>query len=273
MKKMDLLFAVLLVASVGSFFWGYDIGDFTFSQIHNHLYFQAWISLATIILSVLLAGATASIYKFTRLETFRLVPAALLVFSLGMIPIGFHNSYCKVCSDLGFCGTAHNYPDIITIIAIYISTSIYVLSESAIKDVGRALKKLWRALIIALAAIIAVMLVSLFYMQLPEPIPYKSARINPQGIVFLSVSIFSMVAGIVYVLRYRQTGNKALEGVCIQFIVTGLVQLIAAYHIFTCYWCNVEECSEFFVIGGLFILVSMYLLWRSYLPLLSRSLQ
>ncbi len=31
------------------------------------------------------------------------------------------------------------------------------------------------------------------------------------------------------------------------FLGISFLQIFPAYHIFTCYWCYIEECSEFFL--------------------------
>ncbi len=268
MKKIITLFFFLLALAMISYGKGYAIGGFHLSKVHNYFYFQSWISLAILVFCLVISYATYSVYKNTKLVGLKFVPVGLFFLSLGIIIIGFHNSYCKVCSDLGFCGTAHNYPNAISVLAVCISLVIYLALQSQDYDLKSSLKKFWHTLVFGSFIIIIILFISLFYMELPEPISYKAGRFNLQGFVFISISIFCTIAFFTFLVVYYRTRKKIFVAMSVQFIVTALVQLVAAYHIFTCYWCDIEECSEFFALGGIFILIGMFILWYSYTPIL-----
>lgn len=268
MKRSLPFFLFLFILSISFYILNFNIDGFQFSKIHYHLYFLAWMSIANLILCLILAYAVFVIYKLTNLIPLRFIPLALLFYSFGIIINCFHLSYCKICSDLGFCGTAHTYPNAISLLSICVSLILYIINQTQVNDLKLILKKLWSILLIGFLVIIVILFISLFYMDLPRPIPYKVGHFNMQGFIFIFISLFCFLSFIMFFYGYIKTHSKVLKGVSVQFVVTGLLQLISAYHITTCYWCNVEECSEFFSLSGIFILIAMFILWYSYMPLL-----
>jgi len=264
----SLLFIFLFILSIYFYISGFEINDFQFSKIHYQLYFLAWVSLGNIIFALILAYASYVVFKHTKLEAFRFIPLSLFFFVVGMIINCFHLSYCKICSDLGFCGTAHVYPNVISILSIGLSFVLYLINQVQVLELRFILRKLWIILSFGFGLIVFILFISLFYMNLPNPISYKIGSLNFQGLIFVFVSLFSFLSFSVYCFFYFKTRNRIFVAVSIQFIIIGISQLVSAYHIFTCYWCNIEECSEFFSLSGIMILTAVFILWYSYMPIL-----
>ena len=262
---MTIFFLTLLTISVCAFFAGLDSGGFKYAQTHYYPYFQGWISLANLIFCLALAIAAHKIHKKQGLEPLRYVPLALIFFAIAIALIGIHVSYCKNCGDVGFCGTAHDYPNAVSILGICISLVLYLSSIKEVDSFAHALSILYHSLMIGFAAIIVVLFISIFYMKFPEPSPYAFLqRPNVQGITFICISLFSFLAFLDLFHAFKTTGKRVFVHIGIQFIVIALVQLVAFYHIATCYGCAMGECSEFFTLAGIFILIAVYLLWYSY---------
>ena len=269
---VKVLFFSLLLISIISLIKGWNIGDFTFSKIKMQWYFHFWLGLAALIMCTILVVLTKNIYQKTNLITLKLVPISLIFYAIGIAITTLHNDYCQICADLGICGSAHNYPIIIGLLIIYLLIIFHILYD---KDLTKTLKnKILKNIMLSTSVIFFLMLIVLFigifFMKLPSEMVYKE-KTNIQGLTFLSIMIFCFLVSIQYFSYFKKKKKKEILINSISFFSLGLIQIIPAYHIFTCYWCDVEECSEFFSIGGIFIFISIYILWLSFLPLLEEN--
>ncbi len=237
------------------------INNFTLSKMHIHWYFHFWVAWATFLLSITLAFYFHFLFKKTNLPAFSPLPKAFLLYALGVIVMGFHDSYCKTCSDLGICGSAHNYPNIIALLVLFVAYICYFLYEDRVRDSVKqeALRFLLYLNIIVTFLMIIIIFVGLFFMKLPSDLYYRKL-LNWQGLVFVSIGLYALlIAKEAWSISHAKL--KYVFSSC--FFIVALLQIFLAYHIFTCYWCYVEECSEFFCIGGLFIYLSLYFFWKS----------
>ncbi len=269
---IKISFFILLFISIISLIKGWNTGNFSFSKIEIEWYFHFWLGLAALIMCTILAILTKNIYKKTNLITLRLIPISLILYAIGIAITTFHNDYCKICADLGICGSAHNYPIIIGLLIIYLLIIFHILYD---KDLDKSLKNtILKNIMLSTSIIFFLMLIVLFigifFIKLPSEMVYKE-KTNIQGLSFLSIMIFCFLVSIQYLSHFKKKKKREILINSISFFSLGLIQIIPAYHIFTCYWCDVEECSEFFSIGGIFIFISVYILWLSFLPLIEEK--
>ncbi len=257
----DIFFALLLFVALVGLILDWETGSFTYRHIHIEWYFHFWIAFSAFILSLSLTYYFFYVYGKTHLEPIKYLPLAFLFYGIGVIIMGFHDLYCKTNSDLGFCGSAHNYPNVVVLLILYLDYVVYLSREKSINSVLKKeiLKFLLTLNMLTSLLMMFIIFVGLLFMKIPSDLYYRKI-FNLQGLVFISIQIYAMYIA----FKSLKVSDKTLKYLFFcSFLIISFLQSIPAYHIFTCYWCYLEECSEFFCIGGLFILFSFYFFGKS----------
>lgn len=247
-----ILFLTSIIFSVAN--WSVDGFDF-FEFQHNNKYFQSWISIAGVLFSLIISITVSIIYKKTKILSLRFIPIAFILTAIAYATIGYHLSYCKVCSNLTLCGASHNYSDFFIIIALVIFTLLSILQNQIdIKIKTSALKILSYGLISAIIILTLVLFFSLQFIEIPNIITYRGS-FNLQGIVFIIPLVLS-----IWFFIYFKNSYKSIKNITILFILLIAGFIPQTYHILFCNECNIMECSEFFVLSGLIMLIVVMIL-------------
>ena len=251
-KKLVVMVCLLFVVlSIGFIFIDWSVDGFDFFKAQKYeFFFQSWVSIAGVIFTVVMALTVFFIYKKTRLDSLKFIIYSLLLTSLAFAIIGYHTSYCKVCSDLTMCGASHNYPNYLIVAALIISAIISILVN--LKNNITVLKVLASGLIAASSLLLIVLFFSIRFMETPDVISYVIESINLQGLVFILPVILILTTFIYFKKTYQISTTLSLV-----FLLLFISCLPQAYHIFICTECHSMECSEFYVFSGLIMLVSI----------------
>lgn len=262
-KVLSVLTAVsVLVFSILD--WSVDGFDFLKAQNHE-FFFQSWISIAGLVFTAVMSITTFIVYKNTKIDSLKFVSLSFLSTSLAYLFIGYHTSYCKVCSDLTMCGTSHNYPTYFTVIAILVLALTTVLMNS--KNNIAVLKTFSFGLIAASSLMLATLFMSIRFMEIPDIASYVLTVINFQGFVFVFPLILLLLLFI-----YFKTAYKVTKSVVLIFVLLFLSFLPQAYHIFICTECHTMECSEFYLFSGFFMFIAIgFLIYSISLQLQEKS--
>lgn len=230
--------------------WSVDGFDF-FKFQEQHFYFQSWISMAGIFFTLVMTVTTFIIYKKTKLKSLKYIPLSFLLIATAYFITGYHSSYCKVCSDLGYCAASHNYPNyliIITFVIFVLSTVILSRSLDIVKK-AELLQKFSYGVITATVLLIITLFFSLEYLEIPDHISYNTT-INLQAIVFIIPLLITLWA-----FAYFRRAYKASAVYLLMALLSSLSFLPQIYHIYTCKDCHTMECSEFYLFSGLIMLI------------------
>lgn len=257
MKKNFYLFSVLFLISIIFVFvfvdWSVDGFNF-FKLQEQHFYFQSWISSAGMLFTFVMAITTFIIYKKTQLPSLKYIPISFLLITTAYSIIGYHASYCKVCSDLGLCAASHNYPLYLIIITLIIFLlSVIMLSRRLdIVKKTQLLLKFSYGLLIATTLLIITLFISLKYLETPEHIHYLDSVSNLQAFIFLLPLIV-----IIWVFVYFSNIYKVSRIYLLISLLLSLSFVPQIFHIYTCKDCHIMECSEFYVFSGIIMLIVM----------------
>ncbi len=254
MKIIFNLFLLLFILSIVFTLVGWSVDGFDFFKFQdNKHYFQSWISIAGVIFTFIMSITTFIIYKKSDLSSLKFISLSFFLTSLAYGIIGYHASYCKVCSDLSMCSASHNYPNYFIVIALIIFVVSVLLAN--IKHNIKYLKLLSFGLIFATMLLMIVLFISIKYMETPDIITYVFTTLNLQGYIFIFPLIFILFATIYFRTIYKLTSltNLIFSLLFISFIPQ-------AIHVFSCDECHIMECSEFYVLAGLLMFISTGLL-------------
>jgi len=260
-KHLLYIWWFLFVLSIVSYFSAFKENFKISSLIKFPFYYHFWVSLDLLILSILFLWCIKWLQNKTNFLFFRSFKYALIFFIIADILVGIHNGYCEICSNLGLCGSLHNYPDAATILIMCLS--FLSLTYLLFKDKKEMVyfQKIVYYWVIAILLEILVISLSTIFISFPEPISYKKGPLNWQGFIFINLIIYCMIAS----WWFLKTFKKRIEAkiISLQFFLIGISQIPAAYHLLTCYWCHVEECSEFFGLAGICLMIMLLFLTNS----------
>ena len=252
MRKMLFFFFILFVFSMVFALRYWRVGDFNFFELpEHHFYFQSWISIAGILFTVVMAATTYIIYKKTKIQSLKYIPLSFILIAVAYSIIGYHASYCKVCSDLGFCAASHNYPDYLMIITFV----IFVLSAIILGHKLDLLKKvqssqvLLYGLILAMIVLLGASLISLKYLEIPNNISYVKT-INLQVFIFIMPLVMILSA-----LMFIKNIFKASGAYLLMAFLSSMSFIPQVFHIYTCKDCHDMECSEFYMFSGVIMII------------------
>jgi len=213
-------------------------------------YFQSFVSIAGLAFTSIMAITVFIIYKKTKLSSLKYMSLSFLLTSFAYMSIGYHSSYCKVCSDLTMCSASHNYSNYLIVIAFVIFVLTVLLIN--IKNSISILKIFSYGLITASSILLIILFISIEFIETPGVLFYELGNINLQGFVFI-FPLFLMAFTLIYL---RKKGNIK-RVVLIIFSLLSLSFIPQAYHIFLCKDCHVMECSEFYVFAGLLMHIAL----------------
>lgn len=261
MKKSWYFISLLFVVSIILMLVDWSVDGFNFFKLQEQrFYFQSWISIAGIVFTVVMSIVTLMIFKKTQFQSLKYIPLSFLLMAISYAIIGYHSSYCKVCSDLGLCAASHNYPLYLIIIAFIIFILIAIMFDNRLDIIKKTqlLFKLIMGIIIAMILLMLILFMSLKYFEIPDKLHYLESINNLQAAIFLLPVIV-----IIWVFTYFRSMYK-ISGVClfIAFLLS-LSFLPQIIHIYTCKECHNMECSEFYVISGLITLIVVGLFLHS----------
>lgn len=245
MKKTILITSIIFIVNA-VFFTAIDwsIGGFELLKAQKYeFYFQSWISFAGIAFTFIMAVTTFIIYKRNQLASLKFLSLAFLLTSLAYFLIGYHSSYCQLCSDLSLCSTSHNYSDYFIIIAIVIATLTVLLVN--LKNNITLLKFFSYGIILASFFMLLILILSIQFMENPSLLAYEVKHINLQGFVF----IFPLIFIALFYIYFKNT-YKLTYSISFLFFLLFISFIPQAYHVFLCSDCYNDECSEFFVFSG-----------------------
>jgi len=217
------------------------------------LYFQSWISMAGALFTFIMAITTFIIYKKINLHSLKFISLSFLLTSIAYLIIGYHSTYCEVCSDLTMCSSSHNYPNYFTVIALIIFVLTILLMN--LKNNINLLKLFSYGLILASFLMLVTLFMSIEFMETPKLIFYTISTINLQGFVFIFPLILIVLAYI-----YLKNVYMVTSSVSFIFFLLFISFIPQAYHTFVCIDCHTMECSEFFVFSGLIMFIVVGLL-------------
>ena len=206
-----------------------------------------------------MAVTTFVIYKKTNLLALKYLPVGFILTSTAYTIIGYHTSYCEVCSDLTLCGASHSYPNylIITALIILVLTIILLTKKININAKTFILKTFVIGLIIATILLMTILFASLQYMEIPNVIDYVES-INLQAIFF----IFPILS-VAWVFFYLKKSYKIPKSILTIFILLSISFLPQFYHILICKDCHSMECSEFYILAGLLMYIAVGIIIHS----------
>lgn len=252
MKKIWYLFSILFLISIIFVVADWNANGFNFFEFQEqHFYFQSWISIAGILFSTIMVITTFIIYKKTKLPSLRYISISFLLIVTVYTIIGYHASYCEVCSDLGYCAASHSYPNyliIITFVIFVLNTIMFSRSLDVVKKV-ELLQKLSYGLIIATILLSITLFISLKYLKIHDHISYHGTT-NLQALIFILPLIL-----IVWAFVYFRRTYKVSSVYILMAVLVSLSLLPQFYHILRCKDSHIMECSEFYVIPGLIIMI------------------
>lgn len=259
MKKVWYFFSILLLISIIFVFIDWNMDGFNFLKFQKqHFYFQSWISFSGILFTFIMAITTFIIYKKTKLQSLKYIPLSFLLILTSYLITGYHSSYCKICSDLGFCAASHSYPNYLFIITllIFILSGIMFSRRLGIVEKAQALQRLSYGLIIATTFFFMILLISLKYFDTIEHSPYNIVSNNLQAFIFILP-----VVVIVWAFVYFRNTYKTSRIYLLMALLLCLSFLPQILHIYTCNDCYSIECSEFYVFSGfiMFIVTGIFI--------------
>ena len=233
------------------------------------MYFQTWISMAALVLAFIMTILTFSIYRKTGFKPFKWVPLSFLLFAFSFVPLAYHLSRCHECAGLGLCGLYHNYGNLAALIGMIVALCVAMWGAAAIFEPKLKIlfkKVMFPGLIIAALAMLAIMLIGSQIMAIPEEINYPPSVFNPEGLLFGIIILISLIFFFNLLGLYLKSETKLILPIAIGFLVVALSQIPAAYHIFTCYWCHVMDCSEWYTLGVICLFIAELIFYYSFTP-------
>jgi hypothetical protein len=260
MKNFWNLFLILFFISIIFVLVDWNVDGFNFFQFQEqHFYFQSWISIAGILFSAIMAITTFTIYKTSKIPSLRYIPISFLLTSIAYAIIGYHASYCEVCSDLGYCAASHSYSIYLMIIVfvIFVLTIIMFSRRLDIVKKAQLLQKFSYGLIIATILLGITLFISLKYLEIHDHIAYLSTT-NLQAFIFLLPLIIILLAFVYFRGTYQASRTYILMAV-----LASLSFIPQFLHIYRCKDCHVMECSEFYVLSGIIMVIVTGLLIHS----------
>ncbi len=216
-------------------------------------YFQSWVSIAGLLFALIMSLTTFLVYKKSHIASLKFVSMSFLLSAFAYLIIGYHASYCKVCSDLTMCSASHNYPNFLTMIALIIFVVMALLFNA--KKNMLTLKFFSKGIFIASFFMFSLLFVSVQFIEMPDVISYVLTELNMQGFVFFSPLIL-IVLSFVYVKVLYKVSKFYL----LLFSLLFMSFLPQAYHILICTECHAMECSEFYLVSAFFMITSIALL-------------
>lgn len=236
------------------------------------MFFQTWISMAALALALIMTFLTFLSYYKTGFKPFKWVPLSFLFFAISFTPLAYHLSRCHECAGLGLCGLYHNYGNLAALISMIVAICVAMWDSAAIFE--PKLKTLFKkvmfpGLLIAALAMLVIMLIGTKFMAIPETMTYPPSVFNPEGFIFLGIILISLYYFIKLLRLYLKSEAKLILPIALGFLVVALSQMPAAYHIFTCYWCHVMDCSEWFTLGGISLFIAVFIFYRSFIPFIN----
>lgn len=255
MKKIWYLFSILFLLSIIFVFVDWNADGFNFLEFQEqHFYFQSWISIAGILFAIVMAITTFIIYKETKFPSLKYISISFLLIATAYAIIGYHASYCEVCSDLGYCAASHSYPNyliIITFVIFVLSTIMFNRSLDVVKKAA-LLQKLSYGLIIATLFLGITLFISLKYLRIQQDhISYLSTT-NLQALIFILPLIV-----IIWAFVYFRRTYKASRVYILMAALVLLSFLPQFFHILRCKDCHTMECSEFYVVSGSIMVIGI----------------
>ncbi len=234
------------------------------------MYFQTWISMAALVLALIMAFLTFLTYRQTGFKPFKWIPLSFLFFTISFMPLAYHLAHCNECAGTGLCGVYHNYGNLAALIGMIVAICVAMWGAAAIFEPKLKIifkKVMFPGLIIAAIAMLVIMLIGSQMMAVPEieEISYPLS-FNPESLIFLGIILISLFFFGNLLRLYLKTGAKLILPVAIGFLVVAFSQIPATYHIFTCYWCHVTECSEWFTLSGISLFIAVLIFYHSFTP-------
>lgn len=260
MKRSLSLFVALFAVTLLFMFTNWSVGGFNFFKFQEqHFYFQSWISIAGIFFTLTMAGTSYLLYKTTQLLSLKYMPLSFLLTALAYSITGYHASYCRVCSDLGFCAASHNYPNYLMIVIFVLFTLSAIMLPKKLDTKKRAhlLYIFSYGLIVATTLLIIPLFMSISFMETPSVISYFDTT-NLQAFVFLAPLLMTLFAFGYFGMVYKI--SKIYLFMAILLSMSFVPQI---YHIYSCQECHNMECSEFYVLAGLIMFIVTGLLLHS----------
>ena len=261
MKKIWYLSSLLFAISIILVLKDWSVDGFNFFKLQEYnFYFQSWVSMAGSAFTFVMAIVTFTIYKKTQFQSLKYIPLSFLALTIGYAFIGYHASYCKVCSDLGLCAASHNYPLYLIIIAFIIFILIVIMFNRRLDIVKKTqlLFKFSFGLVIATILLMSILFSSLKYLEIPDKMYYLDSVNNLQAFVYLFPVFMIVWVFVHFRKKYKVSGIYLV----IAFLLS-LSFLPQILHIYTCKECHTMECSEFYIFSGLFMLIATALFIHS----------
>lgn len=225
-------------------------GEFDFLKLQEYkFYFQSWVSAAAVFFSLIMSLTTFIIYKKNQSKALQFISLGFLLISSAYMIIGYHSSYCEVCSNLTMCSASHNYPTYLIIVAFTVLVLSILLSD--LKKNIHLLKVFTYGLIVGAFFLLLTLFFSMYYMETPGLIPYVINTVNLQGFVFLLPLLMILLIAI-----YFKKINKLSNTILVLIILLIISFAPQAFHIFVCDECHKLECSEFYVLSGILMTVA-----------------
>ncbi len=253
MKKIIYVSIILFLASIIFIWIDWRIDGFDFFKIQdNKHYFQSWVSIAGGLFAFIMALFTFFIYKKSNIGSLKFISLSLLLTSLAYAIIGYHTSYCKMCSDLSMCGASHTYPNYLILISLIIFVVVILLYY--IKNNIKLLKLFSYGLIFSSVLLTIILFVSIQFMETPDIVPYIFTTLNLQGLIF----VFPLIL-ITLSILYLKNIHRLTHMTVFIFILIFISFIPQAYHIFICNECHAMECSEFYIFSELLIYIAVSL--------------
>lgn len=251
MRRFSYIFGLLFIFAILFGIIDWNVDGFEFLKTQNYkMYFQSWISFAGSTFVFVMSITTFIVYKKSDILSLKFVSIGFLFIAIAYGIIAYHTSYCKMCSDLSLCGASHSYPNYSVIIAmiIFVLTSLLIQTKFKLS----LIKTFSFGLIIATISLMIIIFISVGYIETPDIIPYVLSIINLQGFIFVFPLLFTLMVYIYFKNTYNVT-----PVISFIFILIFLSFIPQAYHIFSCTECHNMECSEFYILSGLFIFMAI----------------
>ncbi len=251
MKKNFYLFGVLLLGVVIFSLIDFNVDGFDFLKFQvSKYYFQSWIAMAGAVFSLIMSITIFIIYKKSDLISLKFISISFLLISSAYGVIGYHTSYCKICSDLSLCGASHTYPNYFIVIALVIFV-LGILLVNLNKNL-RFLKLFSYGLIFATLLLMIILFLSLEFMETPDITNYILINLNLQGFTFVFPLVF-----IGFAFFYMRSIYRVTNSIILIFVLIFVSFIPQAYHIFICDECQSMECSEFYIFSGFLIFLAV----------------
>jgi hypothetical protein len=231
-------------------YWRIDGFDF-FEPPDHHFYFQSWISTAGILFTAVMAVTTYIIYNKTKLQSLKYIPMSFILIAAAYSVIGYHASYCKVCSDLGFCAASHNYPDYLMVITfvIFVLAAIMLSRNLDLLKKTESSQVLLYGLLLAMIALLTASAISLNYLEIPNDISYVTTS-NLQVFVFI-IPLVMILSALISIKNISKASGVYL----LMAFLASLSFIPQVFHIYACKDCHDMECSEFYVFSGIIMII------------------